>query len=105
MTKEEKVVAAIYDHNSGIDLKTILVRYKCSKSWFYKWLKRYKANPTGDWFIEESRRPQTIHYKISDEQKQLIIGARKSLEKNPYSQRGAITIQYDLQAQGKPILP
>lgn len=99
MTKEEKIVAAINAYNSGQDLAIILKRFKCSKSWLYKWLKRYKNDPSGHWYLEHSRKPKKIRYSASEEENQIVIAARHSLESKPYSQRGAISIQYELKAQ------
>src|SRR5690606_26380035 len=105
MTKEEKVVAAVNDFNTGVPVKTILQRYKCSKSWLYKWINRYKKNASGNWYTEQSRKPNKVHKTISGKDEKADIAARKSLESKPYSQRGAISIQYKLRAQGQEILP
>ena len=105
MTKEEKVIAAVNDFNTGVSVKTILQRYKCSKSWLYKWITRYKKNRSGSWYIEQSRRPNKVHKTISEKDEKVVIAARKLLESKPYSQRGAISIQYELRAQGQEILP
>lgn len=105
MTKEEKVIAAVNAFNSGVDYKSILKQFKCCKSWLYKWLKRYKSNPSGNWYIEESRRPKSISLSTSKEERESVISARLSLERKPYSQRGAISIQYELQAHHQPVIP
>jgi hypothetical protein len=68
-----------------------------SRPWFYKWVKRYKANPKGDWFIEHSRRPHVIHRLIDNDIESLIIQIRQHLESTPYAQIGAISIQWELQ--------
>lgn len=105
MTKEEKTIAVINAFNSGCDLQTILTRFKCSKSWFYKWLNRYKSNPEGQWYLEQSKRPKTLRNSVLETEKEAVITARLSLEANPYSQRGAISIQYELKAREFDILP
>ncbi len=71
-----------------------------SRPWFYKWLKRYQADPAGQWFVEESRRPHTIHSKISPEMAELVINTRKQLEKTPYAQIGAVSIQWEIKKLG-----
>lgn len=105
MTKEEKVIAAVSAYQAGEHLQVILSRFKCSKSWLYKWLNRYKADPSGPWFCDLSRRPKNIHYTTSEEEKQAVIAARYSLEAKPYSQRGAISIQYELKSQEQVFVP
>src|SRR5690606_3819835 len=57
------------------------------------------------WYIEQSRRPNKVHKTISEKDEKVVIAARKLLESKPYSQRGAISIQYELRAQGQEILP
>jgi putative transposase len=105
MTKEEKIVAAVNAFHSGESLQVILNRFKCSKSWLYKWIKRYKINPSGSWYLEQSRRPKTIHYTISEPDMQAVIAARHSLENQPYAQRGAVSIQYELRSRQQPPVP
>jgi transposase len=105
MTKEEKIIEAVKAYKTGGDLPGILKRFKCSKSWFYKWLGRYKQNPSGQWYLERSRKPETIHYSISEQERKAVIAARISLESKPYSQRGAISIQYELREQQGAVLP
>jgi putative transposase len=67
-----------------------------SRPWFYKWMKRYEADPRGDWFIEHSRRPHLIHRVVDESVEQLIIEIRRKLEKSAYAQIGAISIQWEL---------
>jgi len=105
MTKEEKAVAAINAFLSGETVLAILTRFKCSKSWLYKWIKRYRSNPVGQWYEEQSKRPKTLRNTTSEQEKQAIIAARLSLEAKPYSQRGAISIQYELKAQQQVVPP
>lgn len=105
MTKEEKIIEVVKAYKAGGDLPGILKRFKCSKSWFYKWLGRYKQNPSGQWYLERSRKPKTIHYSISEQESKAVIAARISLESKPYSQRGAISIQYELREQQGAALP
>ena len=105
MTKEEKTITVINAFNAGEDLKAILTRFKCSKSWLYKWVKRYKSNPAGQWYLEQSKRPKTSRDSVPETQKKAVIAARLSLEAKPYSQRGAISIQYELKTQELIVLP
>lgn len=105
MTKEERTIAAINAFNSGEAVDSILKRFKCSRSWLYKWIGRFKSNPGGQWYLEQSKRPKTVRNSTSEQEKQAIIGTRLSLEAKPYSQRGAISIQYELKAQQQDVPP
>jgi len=105
MTKEEKILKVVASYCAGEDLLSILKQFKCSKSWVYKWVKRYKENPSGLWYLEQSRKPKTIRNSVSDEETKAVIAARMSLESKPYSQRGAISIQYELRLQQATVLP
>lgn len=105
MTKEEKTISAVNAFNSGEKVSSILKRFKCSKSWLYKWVKRCKANSNGQWYLEESKRPKTVRNSTAEEEKRAVISARLALESQPYSQRGAISIQYKMRAQQQPVLP
>jgi transposase len=105
MTKEEKVISAVNDFNTGKAIKFILQRYGCSKSWLYKWISRYKKDPLGDWYIEQSRKPKNVRKTLLDATEKAVVDIRNTLENKPYSQRGAISIQYELQAQKQEVLP
>jgi transposase InsO family protein len=67
---------------------------KRSKAWVCKWLKRYKSDPTGNWFDEHSRRPHKIGGKTQCSVEEQILLLRRQLEQNKYSQQGALSIQY-----------
>ncbi len=73
-----------------------------SRQWVYKWIQRYEKGGA-NWFEENSRRPKASVSKVSEATEQSIIRARKSLENNPFSQTGAISIQYALRDLGEPI--
>lgn len=73
---------------------------KKSRPWFYKWLRRYQNDPTGNWYEERSRRPNTIHKNITPEVEQLVVNTRKQLEKQAYAQIGAVSIQWEIRKLG-----
>lgn len=100
MTSEEKIIAAVQSYNQGTPLIEVIKKFKCSKSWLYKWLKRFKSNPGGEWFKEQSRRPKKIYSKINKQEQDKVIEIRKQLSSHPFSQTGAVTIQYELLKQG-----
>lgn len=71
----------------------------CSKSWFYKWLNRYKTE--GDtWFKDQSKAPHHIPHKLDPAMEHLIIQTRKDLVASPYAQYGPQAIYYTLARQG-----
>ncbi len=73
-----------------------------SRQWVYKWIQRYDEG-NADWYKETSRRPKNSSTTISKTTEHSIISVRKSLEENPYSQTGAISVQYALRDLGLPI--
>ncbi|MDE3247041.1 MAG: DDE-type integrase/transposase/recombinase [Bacteroidota bacterium] len=105
MAKEEKVIKAVTAYRAGQSVASILKQYKCSKSWLYKWLTRYKENPDGQWYLQKSRKPKSSRSLVSEQDREAVIAARLSLENKPYSQKGAISIQYELRQQQATVLP
>jgi len=105
MTKEERIMEAINAFNAGVPVNEILKRFKCSKSWLYKWISRYKSTLEGTWYKEHSRKPKRIVSAISATQREEVIKIRKSLLDQPYSQRGAVSIQYEMRDKGMEVLP
>ena len=69
------------------------------KTWFFKWLKRYKLDGE-DWTKSHSRKPHQSPKRIDKIMEQTVIETRKYLEKKLYSQIGALAISYDLNKQG-----
>ncbi|GAH80909.1 unnamed protein product, partial [marine sediment metagenome] len=69
------------------------------KTWFFKWLKRYKLDGE-DWANNHSCKPYKSPKRIDKIMEQTVIETRKYLEKKLYSQIGALAISYDLNKQG-----
>jgi len=88
---------AILMYLRGVTITEICQTLQCSRSWLYKWVKRYQSNPNGEWYAEYSRRPHTIHTRVDNDLESLIIKVRRNLEKISYAQIGAISIQWELQ--------
>ncbi len=76
-----------------------------SRPWFYKWLKRYQQDPKGEWYLDHSSTPNKLTKSYTKEQEALVIQIRKKLEKTPYAQIGAISIQWEMQKLNIPPLP
>jgi len=53
-------------------------------------------DPTGDWFIEHSRRPLNVARRIDGDTENIIIRIRHNLENMSYAQIGTISIQWEL---------
>jgi len=70
-----------------------------SKTWFFKWLKRYKLEGK-DWAKSHSCKPHKSPKRIDEIMEQMVIETRRYLEKKLYSQIGALAISYDLNKQG-----
>jgi len=43
-----------------------------SRKFVYKWLKRCRENPEGEWWKDRSSRPKTIHRKVNEELRERI---------------------------------
>lgn len=76
-----------------------------SRQWFYKWLRRFRKNPTGEWYQEQSRRPNSIQRKITRQTEELVIRIRQQLEDSLYAQIGAVNIQWEMSKLGFELLP
>ena len=97
---EEKLrQRAIELYENNVPIQEILTTLKKSKSWFYKWLKRYRQRGH-DWFKEDSRAPKTKSRKTSLEMENLVLTTRKQLENQAFHQYGPQAIFYELSAQG-----
>ena len=69
---------ALERYLAGDPIEAICQELSCSKSWLYKWKKRYDASdPT--WFQERSRHPRTTPKKTSEALEQEIVRLRDTL--------------------------
>jgi len=90
---------AIKRYKNGESPKEIYQSLGKSKTWFFKWLKRYKLDGK-DWAKSHSHKPLKSPKRIDEMMEQMVIETRKYLEKKLYSQIGALAISYDLNKQG-----
>ena len=90
---------AIKRYKNGESPKEIYQSLGKGKTWFFKWLKRYKLDGE-DWTKSHSRKPHQSPKRIDKIMEQTVIETRKYLEKKLYSQIGALAINYDLNKQG-----
>jgi transposase len=98
-----KKAVLMYLHD--VSMADICKMLQCSRPSLYKWIKHYQSNPKGEWYTDYSRRPHTIHISLDSELENLIIKIRCNLEKIPYAQIGAISIQWELKKLGIDIPP
>jgi hypothetical protein len=70
--------AAIERYLAGDPIETICREMGCSKSWLYKWKKRYEAS-TPPWLQECSRRPRSIPTQTPAALERAIVCLRDSV--------------------------
>lgn len=99
LTEEQLRIKAMKLYENHWKVSEICSTLECSRTWFYKWLKRYRANDP-DWYQEESRAPKTNPKKIPSKMEEHIIETRKDLISKPYCQYGPQAIHYALAQQG-----
>ena len=100
LTDEELRRKAIELYEQNWKPHDIIASLECSKTWFYKWLKRYKHQDE-TWFQSESRVPRRTRKKEQPVTEQLVIDTRKKLISTRFSQYGPQAIFYDIISQGK----
>jgi len=77
---------------------------KRSKTWFKKWLKRYKTGQK-NWYKDLPRGPPVIHNKTEDKIEQVVVKIRKSLmdgteDSSKYSFVGVEAIRFRMEGLG-----
>lgn len=75
-----------------------------SRRWFYKWLKSYDPSRR-DWAQSRSRAPKRVPKRTGPRIVQLVCSIRQRLVKAKYSQKGAVSIQWELERLGIRPLP
>ncbi len=100
VTKRQTAIELFFQGKKSVT--EISVQLGRSRQWVYKWIKRYEKG-SANWFDENSRRPKVSLSKTPEATEHSIIRARKSLENNPFSQTGAISIQYALRDLAEPV--
>ena len=86
---------AIRRHIGGEKPSRIYKDLHRSKSWVFKWIKRYQEG--GDhWYKEFPRAPKSPYRKVDQNMEQLIINIRRRLEETKYAQIGAGAIAWEI---------
>ena len=97
--KEQLRRKAIELHSQNWKIKDICSALDCSRSWLYKWIRRYKSKDNS-WYESESRAPHTVHKSTDEQMEQLVVNTRKDLMAMSFSQIGPQAIYYRLRQQG-----
>ena len=100
--KQEEILRqeAIRLHLQGESVQAIAAKINHSRQWVYKWIARYAQNSQGDWYLNESNAPKKVAKRIDKWVENSILSIRNKLQNQPYSQKGAINIMYEMRHLG-----
>lgn len=106
MNEQELREQAIRRYENGESPKEIYQSLGKGKTWFFKWVKRFRHGEK-NWSQDQSRKPHYTPKRINKTMEQVVIDTRKQLEKELYAQIGANSIIWCLQKCGvtPPSLP
>ena len=99
LTNEQLRIKAIELYTNNWKISDICSALHCSKSWFHKWLVRFKTDGP-NWYKEQSRAPKTVNKKTTSEMEQLVLKTRKHLVAEPFYQYGPQAIFYNIAKKG-----
>ncbi|MDR1183053.1 MAG: helix-turn-helix domain-containing protein, partial [Bacteroidales bacterium] len=91
---------AIRLYLQGESVQVIAAKLNHSRQWVYKWIARYEQNLQGAWYLNESNAPQKVTNRIDKSTENSILSIRNKLQNQPYSQKGAISIMYEMRNLG-----
>jgi hypothetical protein len=96
--KQEEILRqeAIRLHLQGDSVQAIASKIKRSRQWVYKWIARYAENSRDNWYLNRSNAPKKVANRIDKSAENSILSIRDKLQNQPYSQRGAISIMYEM---------
>jgi transposase-like protein len=95
---------ALERYLAGDPIEGICQELSCSKSWLYKWKKRYQVTDP-DWVQEHSRRPQRNPTKTPDTLEAEIVWLRQALSPDGSGTVSADVIRDHLRQQGGGSIP
>ena len=87
MEEEIRRKEAVVRYLAGEDPNLVCDELGRSKSWLYKWVKRFR-NGAKNWFKAKSKSPKNIPNKTDPEVEKIVIDTRRKLENKKYSQIG-----------------
>jgi hypothetical protein len=91
---------AIRMHLQGECVQAIAAKINRSRQWVYKWIARYTQNLQGEWYLNESNAPEKAANRIDKSVESSILFIRNKLQNQPCSQKGAISIMYEMRHAG-----
>lgn len=101
MDSEEKLrQEAVQLYLQDVSVSSIATQLSKSRQWVYKWVSRYENSSGPEWYREHSRAPHKQSGELPSDIEHSIIEVRKKLSAKPYSQKGAISILYELKQLG-----
>lgn len=100
MTQEEKQRVRAIQRYLARGVKHICKDLNRSRNWFYKWKKRYFANPNGHGYKERSRAPKTAPIRLDPMMECLILSSRQKLESERYARIGPQAIDWEIRRLG-----
>lgn len=100
MNEKELREFAIQRYENGESPKEIYKSLNKGKTWFFKWLKRFKSGDP-NWSKDISRKPHHSPNKTDKTMEQTVVSTRKLLEKQLYAQIGAFNIAWHLNQDGE----
>ncbi len=87
-------------HLKGLTKTDIASKVGRSRQWVHKWIKRYLEVGGDSWYKPLSNSPIKISIKTSIDIERSVISIRKALDGRKYSQKGALSIMYELHQMG-----
>jgi transposase-like protein len=97
-SKEQRRQHAMARYLAGDKIEEICRELSCSKSWLYKWKKRYQATAPG-WATEQTRRPRSHPSQTPPTIAQAVVDLHRTLRQSGEGWSVA-SIQQGLAQQG-----
>ena len=102
MTEEEIRLKAIERYVNSEKPKSIYNDLGRTKTWFFKWLKRYQSGEP-HWYRSKPKTPQHQPTQIAEVDRQRIIHIREHLQRQSFAQIGVAAIKWELHKTKAPI--
>ena len=67
---------------AGENITAVARAFMVSRTFVYRWKKRYEEDPEGLWWEDRSSRPHVIHYAVTDRHRQRILELRNEYAMN-----------------------
>jgi hypothetical protein len=84
----------------GVPIFDIVSKLGRSRQWVHKWITRYRTEGGDDWYHSKSTSPKRSRNRTPPNEEELVINVRKALVGRRYSQTGALSIMYEIEAMG-----